>query len=106
MFINAAYNALAKTVLMHHKGVLEHEVITYIKGEVTNLNSKFKSGKRSSGGAYEAYVENVQPHWDIKQVPQAWQDLSKEMTAAEAERVKVQMVKEMHIRWGSACCCM
>lgn len=98
MFIVAAYKALARTVLMTHKGVLEDEVISYIKGEVTSLNSKFKCGERSSDGAYEAYVENVKPHWDIKQVPQAWQDLSREMTAAEAERMKVQVLKEMHTR--------
>jgi hypothetical protein len=87
-FIDAAYGAIAHTVLIDHKGLLKEDVMTYAKTEVTNINSKMKSGERKSEGAYTAYLKNVKADWEAKKAPEAWTDIMTEVTATQAERTK------------------
>jgi hypothetical protein len=87
-FYITALQTLAHEVLLEYDdGLASQDIISYIKGEIPNINSRIRNGHVVADGLAAAWnASQLKAAWSNKQEPDTWADTRKRITKAEGNR--------------------
>jgi hypothetical protein len=74
--------------LEYDEGLTKDDIISYVTDELVNINSRIRTGRKSSEALAERWAANevLQQSWDTKKPLQEWAVLRQRPTKAEGSR--------------------